>query len=185
MQSTGSQLATTLGGIAVTITDRAGTTRNAGLYLVSPTQINFLVPTATLAGPATLAVSGAAIIPIQLTVAAVAPGLFNPPQALHIPLDGTRTLETVTGPISLDPAPGGTYLILYATGLRNRSSLSAVTATIGNLTIPVNYAGDQFQFPGLDQVDILLPASLKSAGKVNLILTVDAQPTNAIPLQFQ
>jgi uncharacterized protein (TIGR03437 family) len=49
----------------------------------------------------------------------------------------------------------------------------------------VNYAGDQFQFPGLDQVTILLPDSLKSAGKVNLTLTVDTQPTNAIPLQFQ
>jgi uncharacterized protein (TIGR03437 family) len=190
---TSGQQPTTLGGVSVTIADRTGASRLAPLYLVSPTQINLIVPAAVVNGAATLTVTGstANIIPIQLNIAAVAPGLFNPgPQILHISADGTRTVETVTGPITLDPAPGGTYLILYATGLRHNSDqgnfgISAVTATVGNLTLPVNYAGPQSQFAGLDQVQILLPDSLKGAGKVNLILTVDAQITNAISLQFQ
>jgi uncharacterized protein (TIGR03437 family) len=122
---------------------------------------------------------------MQVTVAAVAPGLFNPgPQILRVAPDGTQTVEAVTtAPIVIGPDP--TYLILYATGLRNRSSLAAVSATVGKLTLPAIYAGGQSQFPGLDQVDIFLPQSLKSTGKVNVSLMVDSQPTNAIPLQFQ
>jgi uncharacterized protein (TIGR03437 family) len=188
LQGSGTQLPTTLGGVTVTIADRNGTSRSAPLYLASPTQINFIVPSATGTGPATLTVSGASanIIPIQLTVANVAPGLFNPgPQVLHVSASGAQSLETVTGPITLDPAPGITYLVLFSTGVRNRSSLSAVTALVGNITLAPDYVGAQSQFPGLDQVNILLPDSLKGAGKINLTLTVDSQQTNAIPLQFQ
>jgi len=190
---TTSQPPTTLGGVTVTIADSTGATRNAALYLVSPTQINFIVPAPMPNGSATLTITGtnASIIPITLTVASIAPGLFNPgAQALHISADGTRTVETVTGPITLDPAPGGTYLILYGTGIRHNSDqpnfgIAVVKATVGNLTLPVNYAGTQSQYPGLDQVQILLPTTLKGAGRVNLILSVDSQQTNAIPLQFQ
>src|SRR5262249_38837801 len=39
-QPSGTELPTTLGGITVTLTDSTGAARNAGLYLVSPTQIN-------------------------------------------------------------------------------------------------------------------------------------------------
>jgi uncharacterized protein (TIGR03437 family) len=187
LQASGGQLAATLGGVSVNITDKSGTARPAGLYLVSPTQINLLVPTAVVPGLAMLTVSGTGtnVIPMQVTVAAVAPGLFNPgPQILRVAPDGTQTVEVVTtAPIVIGPDP--TYLILYATGLRNRSSLAAVSATVGNLTLPAIYAGGQSQFPGLDQVDIFLPQSLKSTGKVNVSLMVDSQPTNAIPLQFQ
>jgi uncharacterized protein (TIGR03437 family) len=187
LQASGGQLAATLGGVSVNITDKSGTARPAGLYLVSPTQINLLVPTAVVPGLAMLTVSGTGtnVIPMQVTVAAVAPGLFNPgPQILRVAPDGTQTVEVVTtAPIVIGPDP--TYLILYATGLRNRSSLAAVSATVGNVTLPVIYAGGQSQFPGLDQVDVLLPQSLKSTGKVNVSLMVDSQPTNAIPLQFQ
>jgi hypothetical protein len=80
LQASGGQLAATLGGVSVNITDKSGTAHPAGLYLVSPTQINFLVPTGVAPGLATLTVSGAGpnVIPMQVTVAAVAPGLFNP-----------------------------------------------------------------------------------------------------------
>jgi uncharacterized protein (TIGR03437 family) len=190
---TTSQPPTTLGGVTVAIADSTGATRNAALYLVSPTQINFIVPATLPNGTITLSVAGsnANIIPITLSVASIAPGLFNPgAQVLHLAADGSRTVETVIGPITLDPAPGGTYLILYGTGIRHNSDeanfgVAAVKATVGNLTLPVNYAGTQSQYPGLDQVQIQLPATLKGAGRVNLILTVDSQQTNAIPLQFQ
>jgi uncharacterized protein (TIGR03437 family) len=189
LQASSATLDTTLGGITVNITDKSGVVRPTGLYLVSPTQINLLVPTSVVPGPATLTVSGSVttVIPMQVTVSAVAPGIFDPgAQILHIAADGTRTVEPVsTAPITLDPAPGGTYLILYATGLRHRSSLSGVSAIVGNLTLPVSYADSQLQFPGLDQVDVLLPSSLKSAGKVSVSLIVDSQSTNAISLQFQ
>jgi uncharacterized protein (TIGR03437 family) len=185
-QPNAAQLPTTLAGVTVTLTDRSGAARNAGLYLVAPTQINFVVPTSTAAGPARLTISGANVIPMQVSVNAVAPGLFNPgPQVLHVAPDGAQTLETVSSTTAITIGPDPTYLVLYATGLRYRSSLSAVSASIGSASLPVTYAGPQSQFAGLDQVDLLLPPSLKSAGKVSLILTVDSQATNPIPLQFQ
>jgi uncharacterized protein (TIGR03437 family) len=184
LQATGTQQDTTLAGITINITDQSGTVRPAGLYLVSPTQINFVIPAVPL-GPAKLTVTGANVIPMQLAVSSVAPGLFNPgAQILRVAADGKQTVETVTtAPIVIGPDP--TFLVLYATGVRNRSSLAGVTASVGNLTLPVIYAGAQSQFAGLDQIDLLLPDSLKSAGKVNATLTVDGQVTNAIPLQFQ
>jgi uncharacterized protein (TIGR03437 family) len=184
LQASGSQQSTTLGGITVNITDQTGTVRPAGLYLVSPTQINFVVP-AVQSGSVTLAVAGSNVIPMQIAASSVAPGLFNPgPQILRVAADGTQTVEPVTtGAITIGPDP--TYLIFYATGVRNRSSLSAVTVNVGNVILPVTYAGPQTQFPGLDQVNMFLPESLKSAGKVNVSLTADSQTSNAIPLQFQ
>jgi uncharacterized protein (TIGR03437 family) len=184
LQASGSQQSTTLGGVTVNVRDQTGTVRPAGLYLVSPTQINFVVP-AVQPGSVTLTVAGTNVIPMQIAVASVAPGLFNPgPQILRVAADGTQSVEAVTtGAITIGPDP--TYLILYATGVRNQSSLSAVTVSVGNVTLPVTYAGPQPQFPGLDQVNIFLPESLKSAGKVNVSLTADGQSSNAILLQFQ
>jgi uncharacterized protein (TIGR03437 family) len=60
-----------------------------------------------------------------------------------------------------------------------------VSATIGTVNVPVDYAGPQGQFPGLGRVNILLQASLPGAGKVNVILEVDGQQSNAITLLFQ
>ena len=77
------------------------------------------------------------------------------------------------------------YLVLYGTGIRNRSSLSSVTCTINGQSLPVAYAGPQPQYPGLDQVDVLLPASLKGAGQVNVTLTADGQVSNTATLTFQ
>ncbi len=45
---------TSLGGIALQVVDAAGATRLATLLYVSPSQINFLIPTGTAAGLATL-----------------------------------------------------------------------------------------------------------------------------------
>jgi uncharacterized protein (TIGR03437 family) len=51
--------------------------------------------------------------------------------------------------------------------------------------LPAPYAGPQTQYPGLDQVDVLLPASLKGAGKVNTAITVGGQRSNIVTLAFQ
>ena len=47
---------TILAGVGVQVTDSNSVTRDAGLLLVSSTQINFLVPAETLPGPATVTI---------------------------------------------------------------------------------------------------------------------------------
>ena len=62
--------------------------------------------------------------------------------------------QLLVGPIEV--SDGNTYLVLFATGLR--AGITAATA--GGAPAEVLYAGPQAQFPGLDQVNLRLPASI-------------------------
>jgi uncharacterized protein (TIGR03437 family) len=49
-------------------------------------------------------------------------------------------------------------------------------ATAGGVSLPVSYAGAQnTAYPGLDQVNVLLPRSLAGKGDVTIQVTVDGQ----------
>lgn len=192
-------LPASLGGVTVGVFDSAGIGRFAALYLVSPGQINFVIPSGTAPGAAVIAVTnsnapaGAGVVPIQINIASVAPGLFTASangkglaaaQIIRVRADGTQTLENVSAaPINI--GSDTLYLVLYGTGIRNRKSDASVTCAINGQNLPVAYAGSQSQFPGLDQVDVLLPSSLKGAGQVNVTLTVDGEVSNTATLTFQ
>jgi uncharacterized protein (TIGR03437 family) len=72
------------------------------------------------------------------------------------------------------------YVSLYGTGIRGASSLAAVKVTIGATAVPVQYAGPQPSFAGLDQVNVRLPGSLRGQGEVDLTLVVDGLPANTV-----
>lgn len=56
-------------------------------------------------------------------------------------------------------------------------------ATIGNLNLPVLFAGAQGTFVGLDQINLgPIPRELIGAGTVNVTLRVNNQPANAIQI---
>lgn len=190
----------TLGGATLTVTDSAGTARAAPLMYVSPTQINFVVPSGSAPGMATFATgtsSGTA------TIQSVAPALFSmtgdgrgvaaanaigvqtgtSAQSL-IPVFQCTASGCIATPIQLS-AGKTVYLILYGTGIRNRSSLAKVTANIGGTNVPVLYAGPQPSFEGLDQVNLSLPANLSGSGEVTIVLTVDGQTTNPVTIAIQ
>jgi uncharacterized protein (TIGR03437 family) len=88
------------------------------------------------------------------------------------------TIEPV--PIDFGPSTDELFLVLFGTGLRKRSSLANVKAAIGGMDAPVEYAGPQGEFAGLDQVNIRLPRSLaaREAKIVELSLTVDGKIAN-------
>src|SRR4029434_9943999 len=72
-------LPTTLGNVQVRVRDAAGTERNAPLFFVSPTQINFQIPSGTSTGSATISVllNGNTVGQGTLTIETVAPALFT------------------------------------------------------------------------------------------------------------
>ena len=72
------------------------------------------------------------------------------------------------------------YLSLYGTGIRGASSIANLDVTIGGVPVPVEYAGPQRQFAGLDQVNLHLPRSLNGKGETDLVLTVDGVAANTI-----
>jgi uncharacterized protein (TIGR03437 family) len=200
--ATTTHLPTSLAGTTVKVTDSAGSERLAPLFYVSPTQVNYQMPPGTTAGAATVTITagdGSVSTGVML-VKAVAPGLFTAENdgqgpaaavALRVKADGSRSYFPVaqvdrsqsmfiTVPIDLGLETDQVYLILFGTGIRYRSSLSAVIATIGGAYAEVSFAGAQGDFVGLDQVNVLLPRSLSGRREVDVLLTVEAQITNAV-----
>ena len=87
-------------------------------------------------------------------------------------------------PINLG-ADTPTYLTLYGTGIRGRSALANVTATIAGVAVPVLYAGPTPNFTGLDQVNVPLLLSLRGSGMSKVLVTVDGQASNAVEIDIQ
>jgi uncharacterized protein (TIGR03437 family) len=185
----------TLGGVTATVTDAAGVSRSAPLIYVSSGQVNVLIPADTAAGTATVTV-GAASGTVQ--VAAVAPGLFalggtkvaaataERYSASGEDLGAVNVFDCSSGtckpaPIALDAA-SNVYVTLYGTGIRGEPDVSKVTCTVGGVSVPVLYAGPQGQYAGFDQVNIQLPSSLRGAGTVDIVLSVDGQQSNAVQI---
>ena len=188
----------TLSGIQATVTDATGVARPAPLMYVSPSQVNFEIPDGTASGLATVNIAGASG---TVQVNAVAPGLYvlggtsiAAATAARYPNAGGAPSSVavfdcssgtcVASPIALDNR-STVYLSLYGTGIRNRSSLANVTCTVGGASAPVEYAGAQPQYPGLDQVNVALPPTLSGAGIVNVDLTVDGQLSNSVAISIQ
>ena len=89
-------------------------------------------------------------------------------------------------PVPINVGLSGTiYLTLYGTGIRNLSSLANVQVTVGGLSVPLQYAGPQPSFPGLDQLNVSLPAALSGMGDANVVVTVDGQVSNTVMVSIQ
>jgi uncharacterized protein (TIGR03437 family) len=183
---------TILGGVSLLVTDSAGVAGMVPLLYVSPTQINFVVPAGTATGELSLEIVSGAARPSRTTahVNNTAPGLFRYEDgapigyALRFEAGGRQTVLSLRNAIVLDDRP--VYLVLYATGMRNRSSLANVRCSIGGIGVPVEYAGPEGSgIPSLDQVNIRLTAALKGLGVANLVLTVDGVPANSVAVNIE
>ncbi len=201
------QLPTTLGDFTLTVRDANGTTRNAPLFYVSPTQVNAQIPAGTSLGTATLTAlqNGTSVAQGTSAIEAVAPGLFTAnangtgiAAALVQRLrgDGTQSYESIAQydaaqqkavalPIDLGPVTDQVFLNLFGTGLRARSSLAAVNCSIGGANADVSYAGAQSAFIGLDQVNVLIPRTLLGCGEAEVLLRVDAKLANTVNVSIK
>ncbi len=204
---TGDPLPSVLAGTSVKVKDSAGIERFAPLFFVSPTQVNYQIPLGTAAGAATITItSGDGTVSTGLAIIkAVAPSLFAANGngqgvaaafAVRIKADGSQQVEPiaqfdaaqkkfVTRPLDLGPETDRVFLILSGTGIRHRSSLSAVIATIGGAYAEVSYAGAQGDFTGLDQINVRVPRSLAGRGEIDVLLTVEAQMANAVQVNIR
>ena len=135
--------------------------------------------------------------------AAVAPGLFAANgdgkgaaagNAVRVPASGARTFtylatcgatagSCVTAPIDLASSTDPIYLELYGTGIRGYKT--GITATIGGLAIPNPAFGVQSQYPGMDQVNLLLDRGLIGRGEVDVVLTVDGVAANTVKIDVR
>ena len=190
---------TSLGGVTVTVVDSAGTSRAAAIQLASATQVNYLVPAGTANGIATVTIgssSGSAQID------AVGPGLYSmsgtgqgvaAANAALYSTDGTMVAENVfqcaatcvSTPMNLGNPTDLLVVTLYGTGLRNVSSLQNCVATVGGVRATLLYVGAQPQYPGLDQVNLVIPRALAGAGEVPVVITADGQTANVVTVNVK
>ncbi|MEP7343346.1 MAG: NF038122 family metalloprotease [Acidobacteriota bacterium] len=200
-------LPTNLGGTVVNVIDSAGVSRAAGLFFVSPQQVNFLIPAATAAGSATVrvVVDGTSMADGVVTINASAPSLFAANAngsglaaavVLRVKADNTQIFEPATQfdaaqnkfvpvPIDFGAETDRIFLLLYGSGIRGRSALTAVSVQAGGTAALVSYAGPQSDFAGLDQINAELPRSLKGRGEITVNLTVDGRTANAVTVTIK
>lgn len=200
-------LTTSLGGVRVYLRDSKGKEYYSPILYVSPTQVNFQVPSQMAMGAATVTIlsneGSASMGKVQIT--AVKPGLFSADStgkglaaatAQRVKADLSQSVEQVARydtaqkkfialPIDLGAASDQVYLNLFGTGIRHRSSLAAVSATIGGIAAPVTYADDQIYFAGVDQVNVQIPRSLAGRGEVDTVIRVDGQISNTVKVSIK
>lgn len=167
------------GNATVTIAEESDTKLAASVLFSSPSQINFVVPAGLDAGPASITIGPQTA---SVVIAPLAPALFtlNGPglaaaYITRITAGGAVLNEPIAtfangaySPVSIDVTSGTAYLILFGTGFRHSST---VRALVNGTSVGVTYAGPQPSFDGLDQVNLLLPASLAGSGCSNVTVT--------------
>jgi len=189
----------------VVLKDSAGVSRPGSVLFASPGQINFAVPDGVAPGAASVTVTaGGTVQGFSVAVLPVAPALFsmngtgtgvaaalavstqavNPQLQGSIPVFDCSRNGCVAVPIVLG-VDQLIYVSFYGTGIRNASSLANVKVTIGSVSVPVQFAGPAPGFVGLDQVNVLLPLTLRNAGETNVVLSVDGQVSNAVTINVR
>jgi uncharacterized protein (TIGR03437 family) len=193
-------LPATVANVGVIVKDAAGNTREAQLYFISANQINYVVPDQTSVGTATVTMTknGQTVGSGTIQVAAIAPGIFAAngngqgaasAEAVKYPAQTWQFTGTcpavgscVTVPFDVGTAATPVYLELYGTGIRGTKS--SVTATIGGTAAAATW-GVQSQYPGMDQVNLLVPTSLAGRGEVDVVLTVDGVAANTVRVNIK
>lgn len=196
-----SPLPTMLGGTIVRLRDSLGTTRDAPLFFVSPTQINFQIAQGLQNGAVAVTVINSAGQNSvgNFVLERVAPALFtangngsgpaaasvlrvkpNNAQSFEpvVRLD-TATGKFVTVPIDLSSASDKVFLLLFGTGIRFRTALSGVFVTVGGVVQAVTFADKQGGQVGLDQINVQL-SGLNGRGEVDVFAIVDGQRSNVV-----
>jgi uncharacterized protein (TIGR03437 family) len=160
---------------ALTMTDSSGATHQAQLVYVSASQINFVVPPDIGAGPAQLSLNtGSTVLNLgTMQIASVAPSLFSMDESGSGP--AAATTQT---------AGGVQYVSLYGTGIRGASS-DSVQVYANGVPLPIQYAGPQPTYPGLDQINVSIPSSLAGAGVVEIQVVAGGVSSNVVTFNVQ
>ena len=164
--------------------------------------MNYVVPTGTALGSATVTVTSAdgTVSTGRLEIQPVAPGVFRVygseidwdggsetlPAAQVVRLrDGMQTVEPVFRlnaagqivPVRIDLGrdTDEVSLVLFGTGWRFRSSLANVFIVIGGTVLPVQYAGPQGEFSGLDQINVRISSLRFFGGEASVWIAVDGR----------
>jgi uncharacterized protein (TIGR03437 family) len=157
------------------------------LYYASPSLINAVIPESA-SGLVRLGVQNTSgSHTINVVVESAVPSIFTQDasgQGAAAALNaGSGTLVTPQSPIH-----GGDYLELFLTGLGATTPHNGLdyanqlpTVTISGQDCPVTYAGRVSTYPGLDQINCVVPSGL-SSDSAPLIVTSGARSSNIVTI---
>jgi uncharacterized protein (TIGR03437 family) len=200
-------LPTSLAGTTVKVRDGAGQERDASLFFVTSTQINYLIPAGTAPGVATItARSGSGKVSTGLVaITPIAPGIFSADSSgeglaaatvLRIKPGGVLVDEAavcfdpaqgkvVAVPIDLGPEGDDVFLLLFGTGIRFNSGGGGISCQLGGTNAQVLYIGPQGGFIGLDQMNVRLPRSLAGRGEIDVVVMIDGSTTRTVKVHLK
>jgi uncharacterized protein (TIGR03437 family) len=167
--------------------------QECGLFYVSPTQINFLVPARQLTGPATVRVAkqGASGPEVTITLVDSAPALFVDAAGFVIATHGDNSLITEEA-----PARSGEVIVIYATGLGKTNTnpengeippyISQIVALqdlkvgFGGVVASgeqIKYAGISPGSAGLYQINVVIPDAPGTDPELRVTIGTASTPT--------
>ena len=183
-------LPTSLRGTHVRVKDSALVERDAPLFFISPTQINYQIPAGASLGEATVSVfinSGlVAVGPVQIVP--FAPSIFTLSADGSGPAAALDALTFQLAPFNRKQADGSPNIIaVFGTGLGADATdvdgnvAADVLATIDGRSVTVNYAGRAPLFTGLNQFNIQFPAEI-SSGAHTLTISREGVTSNPVTI---
>ncbi len=167
---------TKIGGTTVTVNGQP-----AQVLFVSPTEVHFHVPAATILGSAEVVVTNSEGFQSRAAVTTLrsAPGVFTKScdglgEGMILNAD---TLEVAP----FDPGSSNLRLIIFSTGVRNGATVSA---SAGGRAFTLESIVSSKNLPGLDEVHVLVPADLRGAATIDLVLRSEGRDSNPVTVDF-
>jgi uncharacterized protein (TIGR03437 family) len=186
---------------SVTITDASGIVTTAQVVSSSANQILFVVPSTVAIGTAQVSVSNGTTTQTanNVDIATVSPGIITANgsglargNVIQVSSTGAQTVQQVytanadgafiPSAVTVGTGAASTYLIMLGTGFA-QAGTALTTATINGVAATVTYAGSVS--PGIDQINILIPAKLSGAGYVNVQVTAEGVPANPVQITLK
>jgi uncharacterized protein (TIGR03437 family) len=157
----------------------------AKIVAATPFQVNAQVPPTVTPGTVPLTISSAnGTAQQQVAITSVAPAIFSISATQAAITNVDNTLNTPS-----NPALRGSYLIVYATGFgavsASGSATTPLSVVIGGVTIPATYAGISAGGTGLNQANVLLPATMPPGLALPLYLKQGSTVSNTVSVAIQ
>jgi serine-type D-Ala-D-Ala carboxypeptidase/endopeptidase len=194
--------------VRVELRDQFGSTRNAGLILVSPLQINLAVPEDLAPGVLSVFVYRGLDLSHRdwLVADETAPALFAADasgegapagEVLVVSPDGSRTRHPLAEPPAAPgssglpgsvrlPGDGGElYLSLFGTGWRGSQPEAPTELWIGDRKFSPDFSGPQGQFDGLDQINLRLDDKHLTPGLYPVWVRSGGRSSNRLHIQIE
>lgn len=212
--ATSQPLPTELAGTSVRIKDSDGVERNAPLFFVSPSQINFQVPTVTnfnfspVTGfykPVSIQVvrNGSVVNQGNVSISDFQPTIFTADAsgkglpaavAYRLKANGAESYEPISRfdpvqgklvPVPIEFGDETEQLFLVLFGTGGKTSLESYEVTIGGTPAQVTYVGFQPSYVGLIQTNVLLPRSLIGHGDAEVRLRAIGREANPVTINIR